>query len=79
MFSHNFFYKMPFILYCLFFIFFANQSFAKSLDITSIAKQVVIYDHQADQILFEKEIGKWGGQFICKELEARGHGPESCS
>jgi D-alanyl-D-alanine carboxypeptidase (penicillin-binding protein 5/6) len=45
---------MPFILYCLFFIFFANQSFAKSLDITSIAKQVVIYDHQADQILFEK-------------------------
>jgi D-alanyl-D-alanine carboxypeptidase (penicillin-binding protein 5/6) len=54
LFSHNFFYKMPFILYCLFFIFFANQSFAKSLDITSIAKQVVIYDHQADQILFEK-------------------------
>ena len=54
MFSYKFFYKMPFILYCLFFIFFANQSFAKSLDITSIAKQVVIYDHQADQILFEK-------------------------
>ena len=35
-------------------IFFSNQSFSNLLDITTPAKHVVIYDHEVDKILYEK-------------------------
>ena len=35
-------------------IFFSNQSFSNILDITTPAKHVVIYDHEVDEILYEK-------------------------
>jgi len=40
----------------LFFLVFglSNSSIGQILEITSPAKQVVIYDHETDQILFEK-------------------------
>ena len=34
--------------------FFSSQSFSNIIDISTPAKQVVIYDHEVDQILFEK-------------------------
>lgn len=50
-------YKLPTILISTFLILcFANirESFSKTLDIKTPAKQVIIYDHEVDEVLFEK-------------------------
>ena len=50
-------YKLPTILISTFLIlFFVNikESFSKILDIKTPAKQVIIYDHEVDEVLFEK-------------------------
>ena len=47
-------YKPSSIFLTLIIIFFSNPSFSNSLDITTPAKHVVIYDHEVDQILYEK-------------------------
>ena len=47
-------YKPSFIFLTLIIIFFSNPSFSNLLDITTPAKYVVIYDHEVDQILYEK-------------------------
>jgi len=43
-----------FIISIIIIIFFSNQSFSNLLDITTPAKHVVIYDHEVDEILYEK-------------------------
>ena len=43
-----------FIISTLIILFFSNQSFSNLLDITTPAKHVVIYDHEVDEILYEK-------------------------
>ena len=43
-----------FIISTLIILFFSNQSFSNLLDITTPAKHVVIYDHEVDKILYEK-------------------------
>ena len=43
-----------FIISILIIVFFSNQSFSNLLDITTPAKHVVIYDHEVDEILYEK-------------------------
>ena len=43
-----------FIISTLIILFFSNQSFSNLLDITTPAKHVVIYDHEADKILYKK-------------------------
>ena len=51
------FYKLPIILISTFLIFcFINikESSSKILDIKTPAKQVIIYDHEVDEVLFEK-------------------------
>ena len=51
------FYKLPTILILTFIILCTsniNNSFSKILDIKSPAKQLIIYDHEVDQVLFEK-------------------------
>ena len=50
-------YKLPTILISTFLILcFANirECFSKTLDIKTPAKQVIIYDHEVDEVLFEK-------------------------
>ena len=50
-------YKIPSILSLTFLILYfldINKSFSKILDIKSPAKQVIIYDHEVDEVLFEK-------------------------
>ena len=47
-------YKISSIFLTLTIIFFSNPSFSNLLDITTSAKHVVIYDHQVDEILYEK-------------------------
>ena len=47
-------YKRSFLFLIFIIIFFSNQSFSNILDITTPAKHVVIYDHEVDEILFEK-------------------------
>ena len=51
------FYKIPTILIFTFIILCTsniNNSFSKILDIKSPAKQLIIYDHEVDEVLFEK-------------------------
>ena len=51
------FYKLPTILILTFIILCTsniNNSFSKILDIKSPAKQLIIYDHEVDEVLFEK-------------------------
>ena len=43
-----------FIISTFIILFFSNQSFSNLLDITTPAKHVVIYDHEVDEILYEK-------------------------
>ena len=43
-----------FITLTILIVFFSNQSFSNLLDITTPAKHVVIYDHEVDEILYEK-------------------------
>ena len=50
-------YKIPPILILTFLTFcFLNikESFSKILDVKTPAKQVIIYDHEVDEVLFEK-------------------------
>ena len=47
-------YKPSSIFLTLIIIFFSNPLFSNALDITTPAKHVVIYDHEVDQILYEK-------------------------
>ena len=47
-------YKPSSIFLTLIIILFSNPSFSNLLDITTSAKHVVIYDHEVDEILYEK-------------------------
>ncbi len=49
-------YKIPTSIFFFIILFFLdnNESFSKILDIKTPAKQVIIYDHEVDEVLFEK-------------------------
>ena len=47
-------YFLLFNVFLCFVIIKSNHSFSNILDITTPAKQVIIYDHEADEVLFEK-------------------------
>ena len=47
-------YFLLFNVFLCFVIIKSNYSFSNILDITTPAKQVIIYDHEADEVLFEK-------------------------
>ena len=47
-------YKISTTFLILLLVLFSKQSFSNFLDITTSAKHVVIYDHEVDEILFEK-------------------------
>ena len=47
-------YFLLFNVFLCFVIIKSNPSFSNILDITTPAKQVIIYDHEADEVLFEK-------------------------
>ena len=47
-------YFLLFNVFLCFVIIKSNQSFSNILDITTPAKQVIIYDHEANEVLFEK-------------------------
>ena len=52
----NFYKKITFLIFTVIILLSINlkQSFSKILDIKTPAKQVIIYDHEVDQVLFEK-------------------------
>ncbi len=52
----NIYKKQTIVIFTFLIIFFINinQSFSKILDIKTPAKQVIIYDHEVDEVLFEK-------------------------
>ena len=52
----NFYKKITFLIFTVLILLSINlkQSFSKILDIKTPAKQVIIYDHEVDQVLFEK-------------------------
>ena len=52
----NFYKKITFLIFTVLILLSINfkQSFSKIIDIKTPAKQVIIYDHEVDQVLFEK-------------------------